>query len=264
MLWRATIGQTMTSSPNTSAANRRAQIGAALARLAFAVGLVCGAAALLGGPGYRMELLSLSAGIQTIRWAATIAVAGAVLALVAAALLWGSSARRALLPLAALVINLLVAGPPLYMYREAQRLPHIHDVSTDTEHPPQFVAVLPLRKGAPNPVDYKPETAKQQKAGYPEIAPLMLDLAPAQAFERAERAARAMGWDIVAVAPQDLRIEATDTTLLFGFKDDVVIRVTPQARGSVIDVRSLSRVGGSDLGVNAKRVLAFMRKLSAV
>ena len=71
-----------------------------------------------------------------------------------------------------------------------------------------------------------------------------------------------MGWDVVAAAPEALRIEATDTTLLFGFKDDVVVRVTPQAQGSVVDVRSLSRVGGSDFGTNAKRVRAYLRRLS--
>ena len=71
-----------------------------------------------------------------------------------------------------------------------------------------------------------------------------------------------MGWDVVAAAPEALRIEATDTTLLFGFKDDVVVRITPQAQGSVVDVRSLSRVGGSDFGTNAKRVRAYLGRLS--
>jgi uncharacterized protein (DUF1499 family) len=86
---------------------------------------------------------------------------------------------------------------------------------------------------------------------------------PPRALQLAERAARAMGWDIVAVAPDDLRIEATDTTLLFGFKDDVVIRVTANGNGSRVDARSLSRIGGSDLGTNAKRIRSFMRQLAA-
>jgi len=254
----------MTTNTDARATSKRARVGRSFAWLAVVVGLVCAAAALLAGPGYRMELLSLSAGIQTIRWAATFAVAGAIVALVATGLLLVGGARRGwpVAP-AALAINMLVAGPPLYMYREAQRLPHIHDVSTDTDNPPQFVAVVPLRKGARNPVDYQPDTAAQQKKGYPDIAPLMLDVAPAQAFERAQLAGRAMGWEIDAVAPQDLRIEATDTTLLFGFKDDVVIRIIPQGQGSKVDVRSLSRVGGSDFGANARRIRAFMRKVSA-
>ena len=94
-----------------------------------------------------------------------------------------------------------------------------------------------------------------------------IPLPPAQAFARAEAAARAMGGDIVAVSPQDLRIEATDTSLLFGFKDDVVIRVAALAdvstASSRVDVRSLSRVGGSDFGVNAKRIRDYLARLAA-
>jgi uncharacterized protein (DUF1499 family) len=248
----------------TQSAGGRARVGAVLGGLALVVGLVCGAAALLAGPGYRTEWLSLSAGLQTIRWAATGAIAGGVAAALGLALLWRSGDRRRVaLAAAALVLNAVVAGPPLYMYGQLQSLPRIHDISTDTDDPPNFVAVAPLRKDARNPLDYKPETAAQQKRGYPDIAPLRLDAAPSQSFARAERAARAMGWEIVSVAPNDLRIEATDTTLLFGFKDDVVIRIRPQAQGSVVDVRSLSRVGGSDFGANAKRVRAFLNKVAA-
>jgi uncharacterized protein (DUF1499 family) len=123
--------------------------------------------------------------------------------------------------------------------------------------------VLPLRKGARNAVDYPASTAAEQRKGYPDVGPLMLPLAPPVAFERAVQAARAMGWDIVNTAPDKLRLEATDTTLLFGFKDDIVVRVTPQAQGSVVDVRSLSRVGGSDFGTNAKRVRDYLKRLSA-
>jgi uncharacterized protein (DUF1499 family) len=72
-----------------------------------------------------------------------------------------------------------------------------------------------------------------------------------------------MGWEVVSVVPDDLRVEATDTTFLFGFKDDVVVRVRPTGEGSVIDVRSLSREGGSDFGVNTNRVRALLRKFAA-
>ena len=253
----------MTDTP-TPAPNKRTRIATASVRLALVVGLICGAAALLAGPGYRIGWWSLGAGIQTVRWAATVALAGALVALVAGLVLRVARAPRSAFSLAvvALAVNLLVAGPPLHLYREAQRLPAIHDISTDTDRPPQFVAVLPLRKGARNPVDYLPATAAAQKKGYPDILPLLIDASPTFAFERAERAARAMGWDIVAVSPQDGRIEATDTTPLFGFKDDIVIRITPQAQGSIVDMRSLSRVGGSDIGTNARRIRAFMQKLS--
>ena len=243
--------------------DKRLRAGAALTGLALAIGVVCAAAALLAGPAYRTELLSLGAGFQAIRWATFGAIGGAAVALLAWGLLALSRARRGRgMAAAALVLNALVAGPPLYLNQQAQSLPNIHDISTDTDDPPAFVAVLPLRQGARNPVDYRPATAVQQKGGYPDIAPLRLDLPPAQAFERAERAARAMGWQIVTVAPDALRIEATDTTLFFGFKDDIVIRVRPQGQGSIVDVRSLSRIGGSDIGANAKRVRSFLNKLA--
>ena len=92
---------------------------------------------------------------------------------------------------------------------------------------------------------------------------MRLDLPPARTFDLADRAARKMGWDIVALVPEQGRIEATASTLLFGFKDDVVIRITPEAGGSRVDMRSVSRVGGSDIGANARRIRAFMKELQA-
>ncbi len=74
-------------------------------------------------------------------------------------------------------------------------------------------------------------------------------------------AAQASGWEIVAAAPLQYRVEATARTLMFGFKDDVVIRITPAENGSRIDVRSVSRVGRSDLGANAKRIRKFLKSL---
>ena len=242
----------------------RIRVAAAFAMLALASGLLCAAAALLAGPAYRIEWLALGAAFELLRWATYGALGGAAVALLAAAMLLSARASRGrALAAAALVLNAAIAGPPLYLYRQAQTLPTIHDISTDTKDPPAFVAVLPLRKSARNPVEYRAETAAQQRLGYPDIAPLPLPVPPDQAFARAERAARAMGWEIVAVAPDALRIEGTATTLFFGFRDDVVIRIRAQGTGSVVDVRSLSRVGGSDVGANAQRVRKFLAQLAA-
>jgi uncharacterized protein (DUF1499 family) len=241
-----------------------ARVGRALGWLTLVAGILCAAAALLPGLAYRADVLSLNVALQSVRWAATIALGGAAVALLAVLLTLGSSARGRWRRRAgwALVINLAVAAWPLYMYYQLQNHPRIHDVSTDTANPPVFEAVVPLRRGAKNPVDYAPATAAEQHKGYPDIVPLQLPLAPAVAFDNAERAARAMGWQVVAAAPDKLRIEATDTTLLFGFKDDIVVRITPQGTGCVVDVRSLSRVGGSDFGANAKRVSAYLQRVA--
>ena len=105
------------------------------------------------------------------------------------------------------------------------------------------------------------EVAAKQRASYPEIAPAELSLPPDRAFDRALAAAHAMGWEVVLSDPAGGRIEATDTTFWFGFKDDVVVRVIPQPTGSRVDVRSLSRVGGGDIGANAARIRAYLAKL---
>jgi uncharacterized protein (DUF1499 family) len=248
----------------SSSESRSARIGRGLGRIALAAGVLCAIAALSAGPAYRTGVAPLGAALQAIRGSAIVAIGGAVAALVAvlSSMARPSVARAPGIAAAALLVNGLVAAPPLFLYWKAEHLPKIHDISTDTDNPPRFEAVLPLRQGACNGVDYPASTAAEQRKGYPDIAPLALPLAPPAAFERALQAARAMGWEVVAAAPEALRIEATDSTLLFGFKDDVVVRITPQGSGSVVDVRSLSRIGGSDLGTNAKRVRAYLRRLS--
>ncbi|HEY5292558.1 MAG TPA: DUF1499 domain-containing protein [Burkholderiales bacterium] len=249
---------------STAGGNRGARIAVALAWAGLGLASACGLAELLAGLGYRWDWWHFRAGIQIMRWSATTDLAAVAMTLLAAIFAYKQGARGALAAsVAGLVLSLVVAGPPLYYWRLVDQVPRIHDISTDTDKPPVYVAVLPLRKGAENPTDYSAEVAAQQKKAYPDIAPALLDLPPGQAFARAERAARAMGWEIVAAAPGDLRIEATDTTLLFGFKDDIVIRIAAAGNGSRVDVRSLSRVGKSDFGVNAKRIRKFMQQLSA-
>ena len=251
-------------SPPPQRASATASAGRVLGWLALAVGVLSAGAALLSGPAYRVELLSLSIATHGVRWAGTAAVGGAALALLAVLLTLGASARRRWRRRAwlALAVNLVVAAGPLYMLYQLQSQPRIHDISTDTTNPPAFEAVVEHRRGARNPIEYVPATAAEQRQGYPDIVPLRLQLAPSVVFDNAERAARTMGWQIVAAAPDKLRLEATDTTLLFGFKDDIVVRITPEAAGCVVDVRSLSRVGSSDFGANARRVRAYLKRIA--
>jgi len=240
-----------------------ARAATAFALAALGLALACGLAELLAGLGHRWDWWHYRTGIQILRWSATADLAVVALALAAAMLASMYHTRRALAAsLASAALALIVVGPPLYYWRLAGLVPPIDDISTDTDNPPRYSAVLALRKSGENPTDYRADLAAQQKKAYPDIAPAMLGAPPAEAFARAERAARAMGWEIVAAAPADLRIEATDTTLLFGFKDDIVIRVAAAGSGSRVDVRSQSRVGKSDLGVNANRIRKFLRQLT--
>lgn len=245
-------------------ADQQTRWASRLAWSALGAAVMAALLALLAGPGYRLAWWSLGPAMQTIFWSAIVALGAVVIGLIAAVFALRAKASTSMrLALVGMVVGLAVALPPLALYLKVQSLPRIHDITTDTDNPPAFVAVLPLRGNASNSTQYPPETAAAQKSAYPDIAPMLLKVPPDEAFVRAAKAAMAMGWQIVESSPKDYRIEATDISLLFGFKDDVVIRVTPHADGSRIDVRSLSRVGKSDIGVNARRIRDYMNQLGA-
>jgi uncharacterized protein (DUF1499 family) len=141
--------------------------------------------------------------------------------------------------------------------------PPIHDISTDTQDPPAFIAVAELRSENENPVDYLDDgTAEKQAEAYPDIRTIFVQEDVDTAFARAFAAAQSMGWEIVANEPTEGRIEATATTPFVGFKDDVVIRVRADGAGALIDIRSKSRIGRGDMGVNAKRIRAFQAEIN--
>jgi len=231
------------------------------AHFALLLSVVATVLLLAAGPGTRFDLWDYRTGFQLMRWAAFAGLAAAGLA---SALLLLPRTRRSGLAglLVALALGAGVAFVPWNALRQARALPPIHDITTDTERPPQFVAILPLRAGAPNPAAYGgPDVARAQVGAYPDLRPHRMGAAPADAFRRALQAARGLGWEIVAADAAAGRIEATDTTFWFGFKDDVVIRVEADGAGSRVDVRSVSRVGVGDVGANAKRVRAYLRAL---
>jgi uncharacterized protein (DUF1499 family) len=173
----------------------------------------------------------------------------------------GKKGRRAMLWIVIAAVAVLVIG--LFIFKMAS-VPRIHDITTDTEDPPQFVALLATRQASSNGAVYGgPAVAAAQKKGYPDIIPLLLPDPPERAFARIEAAARGLGWRIVAAVPAEGRLEATATTPLLRFKDDVVVRVVPALNGSRVDVRSVSRFGRGDMGANAKRVRAFLAALAA-
>jgi uncharacterized protein (DUF1499 family) len=218
---------------------------------------------LFGAPlGYRMGWWHFRTGLQGLQpWAAYVGLAAVALAIVAIAI---PKVREGwtLGLVAALAVGLATFYVPWQWQQRARSVPRIHDISTDTENPPAFVAVLPLRKDAENTAVYGgKEIADQQRKGYPDIQPLLLSVPPQVAFARALDTAESMGWTLVASNPEAGRIEATDRTLWYGFKDDIVIRVAPSGSGSRVDVRSVSRVGRSDIGINAQRIRQFMAKL---
>ena len=156
----------------------------------------------------------------------------------------------------------LFALPPLVLVAAFMRgddgaRAGIHNITTDFENPPQFVAAVEQRGEGSNPLAYTSEIAAIQQEFFPEVGSLQSDLTPAQAFSQAVTTAQAMGWSIYAQDEQAGKIEAVETTFWFGFKDDIVIRIQAADGGSTIDLRSVSRVGRGDLGANAKRIVGF-------
>jgi uncharacterized protein (DUF1499 family) len=214
------------------------------------------------GPGVRSGAWEWQMGFTLFRWAMYVGLAAAAVALVLLLIPKTRRPRPSLL-VAALVVGLLAAAPVIALRTKAQSLPYIHDVTTDMQDPPAFVALLAARKAAPNGADYGgAEVAAAQARGYPDIRPHVMTVPREQAFERALAGARAMGWDIVEANAAAGRIEATATTAWFGFKDDIVVRVVSQSAGSRIDVRSVSRVGRSDIGANARRIQEYLSKIT--
>ena len=226
----------------------------------FWIGLLGCVLLMIDGPLYRAHVLGLYAALRIVIPAALLLGAIALLLSLVALVRPGGKGMA----LVGLVLGLIAAGMPVKSIYTAKHSP-IHDVSTDRDNPPQFVAVLPVRAAAKaaNSTDYDAKTAELQKETYPDIGPLHLNMPVAQAFDRALAAARDAGWEIVATDPAQGRIEATATTFWFGFKDDIVVRVAAEGNGSRLDVRSLSRIGHSDVGANAHRIREYLAKVKA-
>ncbi len=223
-----------------------------LRSLAVLVAIIGALLLLASGLGVRLGLWTDGTGFALLRYAGYTGIAAGVLALVALFLPQGRARWIAAL-LAALAVGAATAYLPYSFQQRAKSAPRINDITTDTDRPPQFTKQLSYGG---------PPVAEQQRKAYPDIQPVVLAAGPEVAFARALAAAEAMGWDIVDAQPKEGRIEATATTLWFGFKDDVVVRITPVPAGSRIDVRSKSRVGRGDTGTNAQRVRAYLKRLN--
>jgi uncharacterized protein (DUF1499 family) len=232
--------------------------------LAMAFAVAAFTMLLASGPGTRLGLWPWQTAFSLLKWATyTGMCAGAaalILVILAAVPRWRAGAW---VPVLALVFAIAAAAPPVILLEQAKALPDIHDITTDTSDPPAFVALMPERLKARNGAAYGgAAVAAEQQKGYPDIKPLVMKAPPREALQRAQEAARALGWEVVASDAESGRLEATATTLWFGFKDDVVVRIRPEGSGSRVDVRSMSRVGSSDVGANAKRIREFLAKLA--
>ncbi|PJX26703.1 hypothetical protein CAP50_02740 [Psychrobacter sp. L7] len=217
----------------------------------------------LPGPLYKYGIVDL--GTAFAGFSLAMLAGGAALIM----LLLQALFKRHTLSFRTTIITMLLASSsiliPLTMLHKAKSVPPIHDISTDLTNPPKFVAIIPLRADAPNPATYSgTESAAQQRVAYPDLSTLSYPQSKSTLLKACEQAASSLDWELVVIDADTGIVEATDTTPWFGFQDDVVIRITDAGSKRLVDIRSKSRIGGSDLGKNAERIRRFVKELDKV
>lgn len=238
-----------------------------MGRVAYPIVTLAGLAAILlllaTGVGYQKGAFDLVQAFNLLRIGALLGIAGAGFSIFF--IMWQ---RPQGVSLAIIVISALLGIVAFYMpYRQlllSQRLPAIHDITTDIANPPAFVAIARVRVSTQNPVTYDgPETAALQRRFYPDIRTVMFPHNADAVFAAAMQLLEELDWRIAEANATEGRIEATVTSRWFGFKDDVVIRLTRNADGTTtVDLRSKSRVGITDIGSNAQHIRTFLNALN--
>ncbi|WP_372713745.1 DUF1499 domain-containing protein [Ilyobacter sp.] len=230
-----------------------------LSTLIVVISILCLGSVVISIIGVRGGWIGTRTAFTTIAYAAQAGIPILIAAVVILFLSRGNISSLIKSGLAVLIVLIPVVGH--YANQPEKQLPGppINDISTDTTNPPQFNAVIPLRPANSTSIEYPgAETAARQKQLYPDIAPIESSLSSEQAFKRVLDIAKAMNWDIVSQDMNTGVIEAVASTVIFDFKDDIVIRIQSTESGSIVDIRSHSRIGRSDRGKNAERIRAFI------
>lgn len=234
------------------------------------------AAGLIAAAGSGAGAWSFRVGFAILRYAYYAALAGGLLAIAAFALSRRTGVRTGPLNLLALAVSLPFCGYLINQVTTARSVPAIHDATTDLADVPQFRTLTVRADNLEDvPDDDRPELAALDpedrwkaihREAYGDLRTVRVPMTVANAMRLAQSimidAPRA--WKIAKVDPAAGTIEATDTTFFFRFKDDIVLRVRPDPRrrnASLVDMRSISRVGSSDVGVNARRIRSFVQDL---
>jgi uncharacterized protein (DUF1499 family) len=214
--------------------------------------------------GFRVGLYEFGTGFKILNYSFYLAAAVLLVGLVLFFMHRRSkptSSRSAMIAVAISLIPILGLGSQVLI---ASSVPAIHNISTDIIDPPQFDAIVAMRGEGTNPLEYSiknGDIGELQKKAYPNVNTITVSSNLQTAFDKAVDVAEGLGWDIVNKNQTKGIIEATQTTTLWQFKDDIVIRVRSNAQTpdtTDIDLRSVSRIGQSDLGANAKRIQGFI------
>jgi hypothetical protein len=203
-------------------------------------------------------------GLAPIAAAYVFVLAAFGLAILAFIRIWQMGHRGVGIATAALLLLLIPLVPAGYVGLRLLTRPALADVSTDIDDPPAFSrsqAALTARSGRVPP-DVPAERRRLQRQAYPKAVPILLEEPAEAAFDLARRAAIALGWQVLESARPGGRsgagrIEAVARGRILRFSEDITIRIRPRVDGSRIDIRSASRLGSHDLGINAQRIAAF-------
>ena len=190
-------------------------------------------------------------------------IAFIALVMVLAGLVFGQfSSLNMMRALIALVVSAGIFVPVFMGARAVADVPIINDIMTDTQNPPQFEVVPTVRKPFDNSLELSADRLAYHRKMYGDMKPLALDGAPDTHFDRVLEIVDDRGWKLVAANRAKGTVEATESTALFGFKDDVVIRLSGDGDKTRVDMRSASRQGRTDFRVNSKRIIAFLEELA--
>jgi uncharacterized protein (DUF1499 family) len=235
----------------------------AFSRFLLYTSLVTAFIFLMSGYGYQWNLWELGVGFLFLRYSAYAAIALALISLGSLWFLRKSTSQAIVYAIISLILTGVVGGSAFYWQQRAQSVPPIHDITTDLDNPPEFVAMVRLRADAPNPPEYAgDETRQAQMEAYSQLEPLVIGTEMQLVMDAAVELILQRDWHLVAINRNERRIEATEELAWFGFKDDVVLRFSESNDGSTrVDMRSKSRIGRSDVGVNAKRIDRFLTDL---
>lgn len=235
-----------------------------LARWAVVLAAVAVIIAGLGLTLARYDLIPKLAGFSAFLGGGLLAMLAALSGLAALIIGRNQPGLRTARLLGAVAISAIYAGFLLSRPMAAGEIPAIHDVTTNLTDPPRFAA-LPLRADNLAGVGTVENWQKLHAKGYPDLKTVTIAKPVGEVMAKALKQVEASGWEVAKSDPQTGTIEATASVSYIRFQDDVVIRVLPTAdgKGSLVDMRSVSRIGVSDFGVNAKRIRAFLAALAA-
>lgn len=268
----------------TPSGKKRRSIRKWLNRLTLAVAILAPLTFILAALGHKIGLIGTKLALLTLTFKVgpLLLALSLILAIASFIMAWAVKPRKGLVIAGIAALIPLVGGAKISKARAiGASLPTIHDITTDTQNPPVFGDVILAERSAlkrVNSIEYtgkkapvkaadgtsteKLVSALQTKA-YPQIRPLVLSDQPDTVFGRAQATAKSMGWNIKEEDVATGRIDATDTTFWYGFNDDITIRLrASEGGGTIVDVRSVSRVGRSDLGKNAARITEFLERLA--